>query len=508
MIHGSVSDRFLKRQRPIPDYVLQSPSQPVHQAETHCPVEVRSGLDAEASELNEATLERDPGSRKQISDYDHGMREQIRRAYLQLGPYQPAWEDSSLYPLNKQSPPRRFRADWFKQFAWLEYSPNQDAAYCFYCFLFNSSDSEFSKAGFNNWKKSLERYRKHEGTTPNSSHRLAVAAGQVLLRDQAHVDTMLARVSSDVAKDNFRRLEASVDAVRLLIRQGCALRGHREGPGSFNKGNFLELLKVFRKRDADYSRISSTNGPQNSLMVSPKIQKEILHAHAELVRRLLSCEQGSSPFAILADESRDASKKEQMVIAHRFVDEITGILHERFFEIVHVADTSAQTLLQAILQEQQHRNVDMQRVRGLGFDGASNMRGEFNGLQAIINDLNRFAYYQHCWSHRLQLALVGASKDVPSISMFFLMISDIVNVAGGSCKRSDVLQATHKQTVDELIESGEIETGRGLNQETNLSRPGDTRLGSLFQIAFIYDILLGGDRIGNLLYVSCLCGNL
>ena len=92
--------------------------------------------------------------------------------------------------------------------------------------------------------------------------------------------------------------------------------------------------------------------------------------------------------------------------------------------------------------------------------------------------------------------------------MFFLIISDIVNVAGGYCKRSDVLQATHKQTVHELIESGEIETGRGLNQETTLSRPGDTRLGSHFQIALIYDILLGGDRIGNLLYVSCLCGNM
>ena len=106
------------------------------------------------------------------------------------------------------------------------------------------------------------------------------------------------------------------------------------------------------------------------------------------------------------------------------------------------------------------------------------MRGEFNGLQAIIKELNQFAYYQHCWSHRLQLALVAAAKDVPMISMFFLMISDIVNVAGGSCKRSDVRLSTHKQTVEALIDFGTTETGRGLNQETFLSQPGDTRWGS------------------------------
>jgi len=48
----------------------------------------------------------------------------------------------------------------------------------------------------------------------------------------------------------------------------------------------------------------------------------------------------------------------------------------------------------------------------LPYDGASNMRGEFNGLQALFLRKCPYAYYVPCYAHRLQLALVAASKEV------------------------------------------------------------------------------------------------
>jgi len=44
--------------------------------------------------------------------------------------------------------------------------------------------------------------------------------------------------------------------------------------------------------------------------------------------------------------------------------------------------------------------------------------------------------------------------------------------------RKDVLLAKHHDVLLEKIENGEIMTGRGLNQESGLARPGDTRWGS------------------------------
>jgi hypothetical protein len=54
---------------------------------------------------------------------------------------------------------RRFQYHWFKKFSWLKYSPTNDAAYCFYCFIFSKKpvskcgSDTFSFKGFKNWKK-------------------------------------------------------------------------------------------------------------------------------------------------------------------------------------------------------------------------------------------------------------------------------------------------------------------------------------------------------------------
>jgi len=38
---------------------------------------------------------------------------------------------------------------------------------------------------------------------------------------------------------------------------------------------------------------------------------------------------------------------------------------------------------------------------GQGYDGASNMRGEFNGVHKLIRDENPYALYVHCFDHQL-----------------------------------------------------------------------------------------------------------
>ena len=73
-------------------------------------------------------------------------------------------------------------------------------------------------------------------------------------------------------------------------------------------------------------------------------------------------------------------------------------------------------------------NLDVSNIRGQGYDGASNMRGEWNGLQALFLNDNPYAYYVHCFAHRLQLALVAASREVIPIHHFFSNLAFIVNV--------------------------------------------------------------------------------
>ncbi|XP_057755436.1 uncharacterized protein LOC130974584 [Arachis stenosperma] len=65
-----------------------------------------------------------------------------------------------------------------------------------------------------------------------------------------------------------------------------------------------------------------------------------------------------------------------------------------------------------ILDRHSDETIVNNRLRGQGYDGASNMRGEWNGLQALFLKDCPFAYYIHCLAHRLQLALVSAAKEL------------------------------------------------------------------------------------------------
>nr|XP_017221579.1 PREDICTED: zinc finger MYM-type protein 1-like [Daucus carota subsp. sativus] len=204
---------------------------------------------------------------------------------------------------------------------------------------------------------------------------------------------------------------------------------------------------------------------------------------------------GDSKFCILVDEAIDVSHKEQMVIVLRFVD-VHGVIRERYFDIVNVADTISSTLKKEISDVLTQNNLSIHNMRGQGYDGASNMRGAFNGLQALFLKDCPYAYYVHCFAHRLQLALVGAAEKQDSIWEFFSMLSNVVNIVTGSSKRLLELQIAYGIEVDKSVASGEREIGRGLNQIGNLQRPGSTRWSSHF-----YCVCSLIDKFGSIIIV-------
>ena len=81
----------------------------------------------------------------------------------------------------------------------------------------------------------------------------------------------------------------------------------------------------------------------------------------------------------------------------------------------------------------------------------------------ILNDCS-YAYYIHCFAHRLQLALVKASKQVIPISGFFLKLILVIKTVNASCKRNEQLKVANANQIARLIDLEELETGSGLNQ--------------------------------------------
>ncbi|KAH7688594.1 P-loop containing nucleoside triphosphate hydrolase protein [Dioscorea alata] len=394
-------------------------------------------LDSKSSEENINTnfnfndIVSNPGLRKPIKDFDIGIRDQVRREYLTRGPCQPIGHKFPQKDYSKQK--RSFQDAWFKQHPWLEYSITKDAAFCFWCYLFKP---------------------KHIGVV-NSLQNDARVKFQGFQSERQSVSHLLATHSHEMEVAYRIRLMTVLDVTRFLLKQGLPFRGNDESSNSLNKGNFLELLEWYSLRNEEVWKIVNQNAPGNNQLTFSKIQKELANACAIEITRVIIDDIGDSYFSLMIDEARDASVKQQMINknGHNAIDCLFA----------------------------KHK-LSLLRLRGQGYDGASNMRGEFNGLKALILRENPYARYVHYFAHQLQLVIVVVAKDNRIVSDFFQYVNMIVNATGASCKRRDQLQQHHHDRLVDQLEKVEIVSGKGKNQESSLVRPGDTRWGSHYTI--------------------------
>ncbi|XP_075670248.1 uncharacterized protein LOC142640019 [Castanea sativa] len=467
--------RDFKSKKIMDKYLIKKPhTQDSSPVQDSSPSSKRSRVD-----FNLENLPSDPGLRQKISSYHPNNHDEIRRYYLGKGPCRPPHD----YPVSYFSgKPRRFRVEWYENRNWLEYSIAKDAAFCFYCYLFGKDVGKqgggdtFVTKGFRLWNQ-VGKLDSHVGGV-NSAHNQAVKKSEDLQKEKQHIQSVLVKQSNQ-DKANYRiQLNAIVDCVRFLLFRGLAFHGHDESQGSSDKGNFLELLQFLRDHNESINEVMQ-NTWKNCKLTHHDIQKDMVNAIARETSKAIIEDLGNGFFSILVDESRDISVKEQMALVLRYVNK-QGIIIERFLGIVHVASTTALSLKCAIEGLLCEHNLSLSRLRGQGYDGASNMQGDINGLKTLILKENKSAFYVHCFAHQLQLTLVAVAKNHINIADFFYVVSNLVTVVGGSCKRRDALRDAQFAKIKEDLENGVRRSGQGLNQETNLKRPGDTRWGSYY----------------------------
>ncbi|XP_059664257.1 uncharacterized protein LOC132310032 [Cornus florida] len=143
------------------------------------------------------------------------------------------------------------------------------------------------------------------------------------------------------------------------------------------------MVKAFASYNDDVAKIVLKNAPKNAKYTSPQIQKEILHILSTKVRNKIREDIGDAKFCILVDEACDEFKREQlMAFVLRYVEK-DGFLQECFFDLVHVKDITSLNFKKDLCVVLSHYNLDVHNLRGQGYDGASNMRGEWNDLDEL-----------------------------------------------------------------------------------------------------------------------------
>lgn len=417
-------------------------------------------------------VELDPGLRSPIYLMTGQNKENLIDAYICKGPHQPLLKSYPINSINKS-----FQTSWYTKFIWLEYSESQDKVFCFPCFLFinNPGDSKFTSTGYNNWDKALDKSKgmtKHIGNI-RSVHNLCVEKMYQRSNKKAHLEVSFIKMKQDQENQDNIIIRISIKACIWLALQGLAFRGHDESDESYNRGNFLEFISFIGTLDENLASVL-VNAPQNAKYTSPQIQKEIIYATSEIIVKQINDDIGTKYYSIIADEAQCYAKKQWISCVIRYIND-NGQIIERFLDLVHIKDTKSLTLYGVIMSMLKDHSLDPKRMRGQAYDGANNMRGEINGLQALIKSNNESAIYIHCFAHRLNLILVSVSKDYNEITSFFMTMESIYNIIGASCKRMDLLRDAQAKEIQKDLSEEQSITGSGINQSRTVKPLCDTR---------------------------------
>ena len=252
---------------------------------------------------------------------------------------------------------RAFNPLWYAPYPWLEYSTQRDACYCYSCRLFGRGPSgkcekTFTVVGFRDWKHATGKsgvLSKHDSSY---AHRQSVVAWNQYkssIQHKGSIADQLGTARTKQIEQNRHYIKTLAEIILFCSHQEIALRGHREGEESMNKGNYLEILNLIALHDPVINE-RLKNGPKHAKYTSPDIQNALIHIMGVMVQKSICLSvQKAGVYTILADETKDCSKKEQLAIVLRYVDVEEGKLFEHFLTYVEATSLDARSLSEFIL---------------------------------------------------------------------------------------------------------------------------------------------------------------
>ena len=177
-------------------------------------------------------------------------------------------------------------------------------------------------------------------------------------------------------------------------------------------GNFVEHLNFALHHGNKDLEDHLKNSRSRETYISKTTQNNLLNCCYDLMTEtIIKKVKQANFFSVLFDEASDSSNKEQLSICLRYVDENSDIC-EDFLKYIHSqSGLTGKDLHNEIISSLESFNLEIQNCRGQGYDGAGAVAGKVNGLAPLFLKENPNAFYAHCTSRKLNLAICSSFAD-------------------------------------------------------------------------------------------------
>ena len=90
-------------------------------------------------------------------------------------------------------------------------------------------------------------------------------------------------------------------------------------------------------------------------------------------------------------------------------------------------DTSGLGLFNVLIDSMESFGLNIDDIRGQGYDNGSNMKGRHNGVQRRLLDMNPRALYMPCACHGLNLTLCDRENHVVKLFHFLELFNEYMH---------------------------------------------------------------------------------
>lgn len=335
---------------------------------------------------------------------------------------------------------------------WLVYCKDLDRVFCFCCKLFKTrrQPSQLAHEGSNDWQHMSGKLKMHERSAEHICHMIIwVDLGERLRRSKTIDKAVQEQIMKE--KEHWRKvLQRLFSIVKYLARQSLAFRGTNEKMYEMSNGNFMATVEMIAEWDStmiEHLRRKENHEIRNHYL-SHKVQNELIFLlGSEIKCAILKKIKEAKYFAVILDCTPDVSHQEQMTLILRCVD-VTKLpvkVEEYFLEFLTVNDTTGRGLFEELQDVLKRLGLDIDNVRGQGYDNGSNMKGKHQGVQKRLLDINPRAFYTPCGCHSLNLTLSDIAHSCQRARDFFGVVQRIYTLFADSTKRWKILKDNIKE---------------------------------------------------------------